>query len=134
MHSRKKIIFFFKIAHENHDHYALTCIFDFLIAKIYWFNKIKNVKKWCRNCHVCQVKLRKLNKNVSFSIQNFESMNIINMNWLNSIFFVCSITKTKYVLIIMNYFTKFVWIKTYMFHTIFEIIDFMRKIIVSIFE
>ena len=130
----KKVKSYLKTTHENHDHFATILTLNFLIERIYWFTRIKNVKKWCKSCHVCQARLTKSIRNESLLIKKFNSMIMLEMNWLKSIISTCSIIEVKFILLVIDYFTRFLWAKTYRYHEIFEMIDMLRDVIISIFE
>ena len=61
-------------------------------------------------------------------------MNMINMNWLNFISFVCSIIEYVYILLVINFFVKFVWAKEYQFHKTFEIMNILKNVITFIID
>ena len=56
------------------------------------------------------------------------------MNWLKFITFIYIIIKTSYVLLTINYFIRFVWIKVYQYHETFETMILFRKHIISVFD
>ena len=125
---------YLKTTHENHDHFATILTLNFLIRKTYWFIRMKDVKKWYKSCHVCQIRLKKSIRDEFLSIKKFNLMIILKMNWLKSIISTCSIIETKFILLVIDYFTRFLWAKTYRHHEVFEIIDMLRDVITSIFE
>ena len=134
MHHRKKVKSYLKTTHEDHDHFAAILTLNFLIERTYWFIRVKNVKKWCKSCHVCQIRLKKSIRDEFLSIRKFNSMIMLKMNWLESIISTCSIIEAKFILLVIDYFTRFFWAKTYRYHETFEIIDMLRDVITSIFE
>ena len=61
-------------------------------------------------------------------------MIMLKMNWLKSIISTCSTIEVKFILLVIDYFTRFLWAKAYRYHEAFEIIDMLRDVITSIFE
>ncbi len=125
---------FLKATHENHDHYAAALTLNFLIDKAYWLNRVKDVYNWCQICHACQMKAYRFIKVDVQSIQIFESMTMIEMNWLKFVTLVDLRIEVIYVLLIVDYFSRFVWAKVYQFHTATKIVNMFQNHIVSIFE
>ena len=125
---------YFKTAHEDYKHFVSSLTLDFFIRRAYWFTKVKNVKTWCRNCHVCQFRLRRSIQSEFLIIQKFSFMMMIDMNWLRSIQFVCTTIEALYVLLMMNYFNRFVWAKVYKNHTILKIMNMFWEHITSVFK
>lgn len=50
-------------------------------------------------------------------------MQIIGMDWLGPISPACAITGHQYILILVDYFSRFTWAKSYLTHTAEDIID-----------
>lgn len=129
-----EVLRFLKTTHENYEHYAAALILNFLIDRAYWSTRVKNVHHWCQTCHACQMKAHKSIKVDVQSIQVFESMTIIKMNWLRPVTFADAGTDAVYVLLVVNYFSRFVWAKVYQFHTATKVINMFQNYIASIFE
>ena len=125
---------FLKATHENHEHYAAALTLNFLIDRAYWSNRVKDVYHWCQTCHACQMKAHRSIKVDVQSIQIFEPMTMIEMNWLKPVIFVDLRIEAVYVLLIVDYFSRFVWAKVYQFHTATKIVNMFSNHIVSIFE
>jgi len=58
---------------------------------------------------------------------------MIGMDWLGFIFFACTVTGSIYVLIIVDYFSRFVWAKPYRDYTRVETIDMYETHLAPIF-
>jgi len=122
-----KVLKFLKATHENHDHYAAALTLNFLIDRAYWSNKVKDVYNWCQICHACQMKTYKFIKVNVQSIQIFEFMTMIEMNWLKFITFIDLRIEAVYILLIVDYFSRFVWAKVYQFHTATKIVNMFQN-------
>lgn len=66
-------------------------------------------------------------------IQVSEPMKIKGMDWLGPITPACSITGHKYVLIMVDYFSRFVWARSYEDQTRFEAVDMYKYHLSPIF-
>ena len=132
--TKSKVQKFLKTTHENHEHFAFSLTLNYFINRVYWSTKIKNVETWVQSCHLCQIKLKKPIKSDAFVIQKFNFMTMIDMNFMKSIFSACIATEVIYILLMMNYFTKFVWVKAYLTTKNETIINMLRDHIVLMFD
>ena len=128
-----KIIRFLSAAHEDHGHFGADLCLNYLIGRAYWPTRVKDVYAWCRSCHSCQAKMKKPIKARIRSIQVFGPMKMLGMDWVGPITPACSITGVMYVLLVVDYFTRFVWAKGYLKHTADEVIDIYENHISPIF-
>lgn len=64
----------------------------------------------------------------------FEFMFMIKLNFLNSIKSACWMTECRYILLEVNYFNRFVWVRFYVYCIMIESIDLMNNLIIFIFE
>ena len=46
-------------AHEDHRYYTAALTLDFLIGRVYWPTRVKDVQAWYRNCYSCQLRAKK---------------------------------------------------------------------------
>ena len=65
-------------------------------------------------------------------IQVFEPMKILRMDRVSPITPACSVTRVVYVLLVVDYFTRFIWAKSYLRHTSDEVIDIYKNNITPI--
>ena len=63
----------------------------------------------------------------------FESMTMIDLDFLNSIKSSCLTTKAKYILLKINYFNRFVWAKSYEHCIMMSTMNLLNNFIASIF-
>ena len=59
---------------------------------------------------------------------------MIGIDFLESIKPACSATEHKYILLVINYYTQFVWLMSYKFCTQAEVADLLHNYIVPVFE
>ena len=103
-------------AHEDHGHYASALTLDFLIGRAYWPTRVHDVFRWCQSCPSCQLRSKKPIKADKQAILKFAPMDMLGMDWLGPISPACTATGCKYILIVVDYFTRFVWAKAYVEH------------------
>ena len=120
-------------AHEDHGHHSPSLTLDYLIGRAYWPTRVKDVHAWCQSCHACQLRMKKPIKIGTQSIQEFKPMSMVGMDWIGPITPACTATGAKYVLLVVDYFTRFVWGKAYREHTSAEVVDMYENTIAPIF-
>ena len=81
---------FLRAAHEDHGHYAAALTLDYLMGRVYWPTRTKDVHTWCASCHSCQSRLRKPIKSVPLAIQGFSPMTMLGADWLGPISPACT--------------------------------------------
>lgn len=79
----------------------------------YWSTRTVDVERFCRTCPVCQFDgSRKRSTNIR-TIQQFHPLGMVGMDFLGPISPRCEATGAAYVLVIVDYFSRFVWAHTY---------------------
>lgn len=124
---------FLNAAHEDHGHFGAALAMDYLVGRAYWPTRVTDVHEWCQSCHACQMKAHKPIKTRVQGIQVFEPMKMLGMDWLGPITPACSLTGHKYVLLMVDYFSRFAWAKSYTEHTNVEVRDMFENHISPIF-
>ena len=107
---------FFGAAHEDHRHYAAQLCFSFLVSRAYWPTRVKNVYAWYKSCYACQLKAYKSIKTKMEIIQTFEPMAMVGLEWVGPITSACTVTRAVYIVLMIDYFSRFLWTKAYMKH------------------
>lgn len=120
-------------AHEDHGHFASALTLDFLIGQFYWPTRTRDIIQWCQSCDACQKRLRKPIKAIPLTIQWFEPMAMLGVDWLGPITPSCTATGSKYVIVVVDYFSRFTWAGAYQDHTALETIHMFRDVIAPIF-
>lgn len=124
---------FFNSAHKDHGHIASELCLSFLVGRGYWPTRVKDVKQWCSSCHACQMKAKKPIRFPPQTIQVFEPRKKIGMDWLGPISPACSVTGCAYILILVDYFSRFMWAKAYLKHSSGEVIDMFENHVSPVF-
>ena len=124
---------FLRTVHENHGHFSQSLTLDYLIGRVYWTTRVKDVEAWVRSCPACQSRLKKPIQAEPFVIQRFEPMSMIGMDFLGPISPRCPVTFAIYVLLVVDYFTRFVWAKAYQTGTKEDVADMLQNHITPVF-
>lgn len=130
----KQIDLMLQHLHNNYNHFNYLITLNCLKNEKYWFTRTQNVMTWCKFCETYQSNFNKMSKTKIRHFFIFESMTMIELNFLKSIKSSYLITKTKYILLKINYFNCFVWTKTYQRNIIMSIINLLTNHVISIFE
>lgn len=101
-----------KWAHDEHGHFSVAITLHKLIGQWYWPTRASDVERYCHTCHICQLEGPRKKSTTTQSIINFEPFAMVGMDFLGPIKPTCSVTGAKYVLIVVDYFSRFVWAQT----------------------
>lgn len=68
------------------------------------------------------------------TIQTFEPIAMVGLDWVGPIMPACTITGVVYILLMVDYFFQFLWAKGYTKHTTQEVVDLHKNLVSSIFR
>ncbi|SLM34951.1 Ribonuclease H-like domain [Lasallia pustulata] len=119
--------------HDGHGHYSHIITLDRLIGEAYWPTRAHDVITWCRLCQACQVRGPKQGKEAMKHILELEPMSMVGLDFLGPINPSCNATNHKYILLAIDYFTRFMWMESYSFCTMIEVADLFQNQIVPVF-
>ncbi len=117
-----------KHLHDDHDYYSHVIILDRMKEEVYWSTRTRDVITWCKSCSVCQLNATKHFTVVIKHVLIFEFMSMIELNFLNLIKSACAVIECRYVLLRVNYFSRFVWTRSYVYCTMTESTDLMKNL------
>ena len=120
-------------AHEEHGHYAAALSLSWLIGKTYWPTRVTDVHTWCQSCHSCQMRAKKPIKSTLQAILHFEPMGMIGLDRIGPISLPCTLTGFRYILLAVDYFSRFTWGRPYAKHKKWETVDMLANHIAPIF-
>lgn len=128
-----KISQFLSIIHNNHGHFGANVYLNYLIKRAYQPIWDKNVNIQSRLYYSCQAKMKKSIRAQIRGIQVFAPMKILGIEKVGLITSAYSINGVVYVLLVVDYFKRFIWAKDYIKHTADECIDIYENYIFLIF-
>ncbi len=123
-----------KHLHDEHEHYSHVIILNRMKDEVYWSIRTQDVIIWCKSCSACQLNANKHLTAVIKHVLTFESMSMIELDFLESIKSACAMIECRYILLEVNYFSRFVWARSYVHCTMIETANLMNNMIASIFE
>jgi hypothetical protein len=120
-------------AHDGHGHYADAITLDRLIRGAYWPTWVQDDKTWCRSCPTCQLAGPRVRRGALQHIQGFAPLSMIGIDFLGLILPVCSQSQSKYILIAVDYFSRFIWAFPYRGCTMAEVANMLVNHLTPIF-
>ena len=124
---------YLRYAHEDHGHFAENMTMSRIKGQAYWPTRVRDIFLWCKNCSVCQQLGSHRTPRDPRPIQVFQPMSMMAIDFVGPINPACSLTGNTYILIGVDYFSRFMWAKSYRYHTQAEVIDFFACYVVPIF-
>ena len=100
-------------AHNEHGHFSIVITLHKLKGQWYWPLRVSDVEAFCRTCHTCQMSGPQKKSTITQSIITFQLMLMVGMDFLGPITLICQATGSAYILMVVNYFTQFIWAKGY---------------------
>ena len=97
-------------AHELHGHFANAITLHHLVGQFWWPKRVADVERYCRTCDTCQYDGPKKPSADMRPIVTFGPMSLVAMDFLGPITPMDTLTGNKYVLVFVDYFTRFVWL------------------------
>jgi transposase InsO family protein len=98
-------------AHDCHGHFADAITLKQLVGKFYWPTRAKDTPVFCRSCQNCQYFGPKKPSQVQKPIMHLQPLDMIGIDFLGPFNPVCHGTNSKYVILIVDYFSRFAWAK-----------------------
>jgi hypothetical protein len=123
-----------KHLHDDHEHYSHVIILNRMKNEAYWSTRTQDVIIWCNSCSACQLNVNKHFIAIIRHVLIFELMSMIKLNFLDSIKSMCSTTKCRYILLKVDYFSRFVWAWLYVYCSLIESANLMNNLIAFIFK
>ena len=95
--------------HEGHGYFAVGITLGQAHGKVYWPTRSKDIGQWVSSCDACQ-RVTKIQKAGELrSIIQFKPIDMIGMDFVGPINPPCSATGYIYILIVVDYYTRFLW-------------------------
>ena len=95
--------------HEGHGHFAVNITRSHAHGKVFWPTRAKDIGRWVSSCEPCQ-RVTKIQKAGELrSVLQFKPMDMIGMDFVGPITPACESTGHLYILIVIDYFSRFLW-------------------------
>lgn len=96
-------------AHDEHGHFSIAITLHKLRGQWYWPSRTSDVERYCRTCRICQMEGPRRRSTIIQPIAVFHPFAMVGMDFLGPISPRCEVTGAAYVLIVIDYFSRFVW-------------------------
>lgn len=96
--------------HDTHTHFATEISSQTAVSTYFWPTMLEDINEWCRTCPQCQFLGPLRPTRAILPIITIAPMDMIGMDYVGPIK-PESLTGNKYILIVVDYFTRFVWAK-----------------------
>ncbi len=108
-----KIPSILKWAHDEHGHFSSQLTLHKIRGQWYWPTRVSDVEQFCRTCKTCQLDgPRRISTNFR-PILSFKPWAMVGMDWIGPISPPCVVTGWRYILVVVDYFSRFVWARGY---------------------
>lgn len=101
---------FLKWAHDAHGHWADVISLAHLQDQVWWPSRMQDIRLWCVSCHTCQMDGPKRESTNIRPVLSFGPMCLVGMDFLGPISPKCKVTGAKYILVVVDYYSKFTWL------------------------
>lgn len=95
--------------HERHGHFVAAIMARNLVGKWYWPGRSGDIQQWCRSCEACQ-KLGPVRVSTKTTpIVQIQPLDMIGIDFIRPIKSTSSSAKYAYILIAVDYFSRYMW-------------------------
>jgi hypothetical protein len=98
-----------RYAHDCHGHFAEALTLKQLVGKFYWPSRAKDTPIFCRSCQNCQYYGPKKPSQIQKPILHLQPLDMIGIDYLGPFNPVCEGTNNRYVILVVDYFSRFAW-------------------------
>lgn len=98
--------------HDFHGHFSVQATLRKALGRVYWPSRSKDIAKFCGSCHNCQLlgPIRKNRRQPHPTIQ-LQPMDLLGIDFVGPISPATQLTGCKYILVIVDYFSRMCWLK-----------------------
>jgi hypothetical protein len=96
-------------AHDFNGHFADAITLKQLVGKFYWPTRAEDTPVFCRSCQNCQSFGPKKLSQQQKPILHLQPLDMIGIDYLGPFNPVCAGTKSKYDILLVDYFSRFAW-------------------------
>ena len=115
-----------------HGHFAQGIISSSLFGHFYWPTRNDDVVRWIATCESCQ-RVSPIQKSGEIRpIRQLQPMDMWGMDYIGPITLSCAITGAKYILIIVDYFSSFLFARPLLEATMSSTMDMILNHVTSI--
>jgi hypothetical protein len=122
-----------RYAHDCHGHFAEALTLKQLVGKFYWPSRAKDTPIFCRSCQNCQYYGPKKPSQIQKPILHLQPLDMIGIDYLGPFNPVCEGTNNRYVILVVDYFSRFAWARAVECNDGATAVRFLLEEIVKVF-
>lgn len=119
--------------HDCHGHFAGGLTVGRAIGRYYWPLREKDIWRYCLSCDTCQRVGPRRKSGLLQPILQFRPFDMVGMDYVGPITPACTITGARYVLLVVDYFSRFVFARAFAEATQLTTLSMFFESIVPIF-
>ncbi|RDI83557.1 hypothetical protein Vi05172_g6513 [Venturia inaequalis] len=96
--------------HDTHTHFANEISSASAVSAYFWPTMLENIEEWCRTCPQCQFLGPLRPTRAILPILTIAPMDLVGMDYVGPMNPI-AVSGAKFILIVVDYFTRFVWAK-----------------------
>jgi hypothetical protein len=120
-------------AHDCHGHFADAITLKQLIGKFYWPTRAKDTPVFCRTCQACQYFGPRKPSQIQKPILHLQPFDMIGIDFLGPFNPVCDGTSSKYVILVVDYCSRFAWARAVEANDGEAAVKFLMEEVVKVF-
>jgi hypothetical protein len=120
-------------AHDCHGHFADAITLKQLIGKFYWPTRAKDTPVFCRTCQACQYFGPRKPSQIQKPILHLQPFDMLGIDFLGPFNPVCDGTKSKYVILVVDYFSRYAWARAVEANDGEAAVKFLMEEVVKVF-
>jgi hypothetical protein len=120
-------------AHDCHGHFADAITLKQLIGKFYWPTRAKDTPVFCRTCQACQYFGPRKPSQIQKPILHLQPFDMMGIDFLGPFNPGCDGTKSKYVILAVDYFSRFAWARAVEANDGETAVKFLMEEVVKVF-
>ena len=117
---KDKLPQFLNIANKGHQNYVTDLYLNYFVSQVRLPIRVKDVYIWCQSCYTSQIKAQKAIKLTTEVIQSIKLIEMLEINFVDTVMTAYTNIRFCYILIIVNYFPTFSLRKAYNKHIFIE--------------
>lgn len=128
-----EVDFALRNVHDVHGHFAGGISVGPAIGAFYWPTREKDVWKYCLSCDTCQRVGPRRKSGMLKPIVQFRPFDMVGMDYIGPISPACATTGARYILIVVDYFSRFVFGRAFVEATQITTLSMFFETVVPIF-
>lgn len=113
--------------HDEYGHFSDAITMDRARGSFWWPTRAKDVADYCRSCNICQQDGTKRKSTQLKPVIRFAPLDLFGLDFVGPISPACQLNGDKYVLVGVDYFSRFTWTQAYTSCSALAVLDFLMN-------